>query len=135
LTDLNGTCSLKHVIAVVVPIKMGALLTLWSGMSSGKLPLRPILATLLCLFCAGYTIAEPAGHWQDADAPVAAWADAASRDVQAYGRSQRPTHEWREVASTSRRTDFPVVPGFKPCKVFEVAFGMDRMVAPSQGGL
>jgi glycyl-tRNA synthetase len=44
-------------------------------------------------------------------------------------------HEWREVASTSRRTDFPVVPGFKPCKVFEVAFGMDRMVALSQGGL
>jgi glycyl-tRNA synthetase len=44
-------------------------------------------------------------------------------------------HEWREVASTSRRTDFPVVPGFKPCNVFEVAFGMDRMVALSQGGL
>jgi glycyl-tRNA synthetase len=43
--------------------------------------------------------------------------------------------EWREVASTSRRTDFPVVPGFKPCNVFEVAFGMDRMVALSQGGL
>ena len=44
-------------------------------------------------------------------------------------------HEWREVASTSRRTDFPVVPGFKPCNVFEVAFGMDRMVALSQDGL
>jgi glycyl-tRNA synthetase len=43
--------------------------------------------------------------------------------------------EWREVASTSRRTDFPAVPGFKPCKVFEVAFGMDRMVALSQGSL
>jgi glycyl-tRNA synthetase len=43
--------------------------------------------------------------------------------------------EWREVASTSRRIDFPPIPGFKPCKVFEVAFGMDRMVVLSQGGL
>jgi glycyl-tRNA synthetase len=43
--------------------------------------------------------------------------------------------DWREVASTSRRTDFPEVPGFKPCLVFEIAFGMDRMVALSQGGL
>lgn len=34
-----------------------------------------------------------------------------------------------EVASMSRRTDFPAVPGFKPMKVFEIAFGMDRLVA------
>jgi glycyl-tRNA synthetase len=44
-------------------------------------------------------------------------------------------NEWREVASTSRRTDFPEVPGFKPCQVFEVAFGLDRMVALAQRGL
>jgi glycyl-tRNA synthetase len=44
-------------------------------------------------------------------------------------------NEWREVASTSKRTDFPTIPGFKPCNVFEVAFGMDRMVVLSQGGL
>jgi hypothetical protein len=68
-----------------------------SAMSSGKLQLRPILAALLCLFCAGYAVAEPAGHWQDADAPVAAWADAASREVQAYGRSQRPIVEGDRV--------------------------------------
>jgi CubicO group peptidase (beta-lactamase class C family) len=55
------------------------------------LPLRPILAALLCLFSAGYAITEPAGHWLDADARVTAWADAASRAAQAYGRSQRPT--------------------------------------------
>jgi glycyl-tRNA synthetase (class II) len=34
---------------------------------------------------------------------------------------------WREVASTSRRTDFPVIPGQKPAKVLEIAFGLDRM--------
>jgi hypothetical protein len=55
-------------------------------MSAGKLPLRSILAALLCLFSAGHAVTEPAGHWQDADAPVADWADAASREVQAYGR-------------------------------------------------
>ena len=70
---------------------MGAVLTFGAAMSSGKLPLRAILAALLCLFSAGYAVAEPAGHWQDADAPVVSWADAASREVQAYGRSQRPT--------------------------------------------
>lgn len=38
--------------------------------------------------------------------------------------------EWREVASTSRRTDFPGVQGMKyECTVFEVAFGLDRMVS------
>lgn len=41
---------------------------------------------------------------------------------------------WTEVASTSRRTDFPPVPSQKKeMKVFEVAFGADRMVAVSQG--
>jgi CubicO group peptidase (beta-lactamase class C family) len=55
------------------------------------LPLRPILAALLCFFLAGYAIAEPAEHWQDADLAAAPWTDAVSREVQAYGRSQRPT--------------------------------------------
>lgn len=41
--------------------------------------------------------------------------------------------EWKEVASTSIRTDFPDVPGQDPYLVFEVAFGMDRMVAVTQG--
>lgn len=37
--------------------------------------------------------------------------------------------DWREVASTSRRTDFPQVAGMKfNCLCFEVAFGLDRMV-------
>ncbi len=40
-----------------------------------------------------------------------------------------PEGEWREVASTSRRTDFPTPPGYNPMNVFEIAFGMDRMVA------
>lgn len=44
---------------------------------------------------------------------------------------QTDTNEWREVASTSRRTDFPQIPGFKPLQVFEIAFGLDRMVALS----
>lgn len=46
------------------------------------------------------------------------------------------TPEWKEVASTSLRTDFPPVPGFVTPKgapielqVFEVAYGLDRMVA------
>lgn len=43
--------------------------------------------------------------------------------------------DWREVASTSIRTDFPTIPGHKPYEVFEVAFGMDRMVVLSQGHL
>lgn len=37
--------------------------------------------------------------------------------------------EWKEVASISRRNDFPTVPGYKPLKVLECAFGMDRLVA------
>lgn len=48
---------------------------------------------------------------------------------------RQPDGEWREVASTSRRTDFPAIPGTKPCRVFEIAFGMDRMVALANGGL
>jgi len=47
----------------------------------------------------------------------------------------QPDGEWREVASTSRRTDFPALPGSKPCKVVELAFGMDRLVALGQGRL
>lgn len=46
-----------------------------------------------------------------------------------------PNGEWREVASTSRRTDFPEIPGQKRVMCFEVAFGMDRMVAIARGGL
>lgn len=46
-----------------------------------------------------------------------------------------PNGEWREVASTSRRTDFPSIAGTKPCRVFEIAFGMDRMVALANGSL
>jgi phenylalanyl-tRNA synthetase alpha subunit len=38
--------------------------------------------------------------------------------------------EWREIASTSRRTDFPKIDGMKfDCLCFEVAFGLDRLVA------
>jgi glycyl-tRNA synthetase len=42
--------------------------------------------------------------------------------------------DWKEVASTSIRTDFPQdLPGLKdPMRVFEVAFGLDRMVAVTQ---
>lgn len=39
-----------------------------------------------------------------------------------------PSGEWREVASTSRRTDFPQIPGAKEIKNFEMAFGLDRLV-------
>lgn len=42
---------------------------------------------------------------------------------------------WREVASTSRRTDFPQIPGHKPLKVVELAFGADRLVALANGRL
>jgi glycyl-tRNA synthetase len=48
---------------------------------------------------------------------------------------QKDRNEYREVASTSLRTDFPSIPGQRPCRVFEVAFGMDRMVALAQGSL
>ncbi len=41
--------------------------------------------------------------------------------------------QYREVASTSRRTDFPELPGMKPMKVFEIAFGVDRLVGLQQG--
>lgn len=44
--------------------------------------------------------------------------------------------EWKEVCSMSRRTDFPKDHGFKKeLKVFEVAFGMDRLVAIHEGEL
>ena len=46
-----------------------------------------------------------------------------------------PTGDWREVASTSRRTDFPEIHGHKPLKVFEIAFGADRLVALANGKL
>jgi glycyl-tRNA synthetase (class II) len=46
-----------------------------------------------------------------------------------------PDGEWREVASTSKRIDFPEIPGQRPCTVFEVAFGADRMTALAQGAL
>lgn len=49
---------------------------------------------------------------------------------------QSPTAEepeWKEVASTSIRTDFPDIPGQKPNRVFEVAFGADRMVVVARG--
>lgn len=42
------------------------------------------------------------------------------------------TGEWREVASTSRRTDFPLIAGMKfDCLCFEIAFGLDRLCALS----
>lgn len=43
--------------------------------------------------------------------------------------------EWKEVASTSRRIDFPITPAYPgtspktTVKVFEVAIGLDRLVA------
>lgn len=43
--------------------------------------------------------------------------------------------EWKEVCSTSIRKDFPEIPGQKPYRVFEVAFGLDRMVAVTQGNI
>lgn len=44
--------------------------------------------------------------------------------------------EWKEVASTSRRTDFPQGDySKKELLVFEVAFGADRMVAVAQGSV
>lgn len=46
-----------------------------------------------------------------------------------------PNGDWREVASTSRRTDFPGIPGHKPMKVVEIAFGADRLVALANGRL
>lgn len=41
---------------------------------------------------------------------------------------------WTEMASTSRRTDFPVInPQAPPLTVFEVAVGLDRLVAARMG--
>lgn len=42
-------------------------------------------------------------------------------------------NRWTEVASTSMRTDFPESSFKKPLKVFEIAFGADRMVAACHG--
>lgn len=39
--------------------------------------------------------------------------------------------EWREVASTSRRTDAPVIAGHRPLMNLELAFGIDRLVVLS----
>lgn len=58
-------------------------------------------------------------------------------DIEVYWHAPTKDHaEWKEVASTSRRTDFPDLPEFKKgLKVFEVAFGADRMIVVSQGEL
>ncbi|UTU07910.1 hypothetical protein CcrC1_gp224c [Caulobacter phage C1] len=37
--------------------------------------------------------------------------------------------DWKEVASTSKRTDFPEINGAKKLTCFEVALGLDRLVA------
>lgn len=50
---------------------------------------RLILAVVLCLLPAAIALADPAGPWQRA-AP-SAWSDAASRAVQAYAATHRPT--------------------------------------------
>ena len=50
---------------------------------------RLILAVVLCLLPASIALADPAGPWQRA-AP-SAWSDAASRAVQAYAATHRPT--------------------------------------------
>jgi glycyl-tRNA synthetase len=49
-------------------------------------------------------------------------------DIEVYWTSPTGVTEWKEVASTSIRTDFPDVASHKPYEVFEVAFGMDRLV-------
>lgn len=56
-------------------------------------------------------------------------------DIEVLWTSPGAEPEWKEVASTSIRRDFnQSLPGVKdPVRVFEVAFGMDRMVAVSQG--
>ncbi|AXQ69254.1 hypothetical protein HOU02_gp471 [Caulobacter phage CcrBL9] len=41
--------------------------------------------------------------------------------------------EWKEVASTSRRTDFPEINGARKLTCFEVAIGLDRLVAILNG--
>ena len=50
-------------------------------------------------------------------------------DIEAWDDN---AEDWREIASTSRRTDFPAVPDLKfKCLVFEIAVGLDRCVALS----
>jgi glycyl-tRNA synthetase len=43
--------------------------------------------------------------------------------------------EWKEVCSTSIRTDFPEIPSQKTYRVFEVAFGLDRLICVTQDKL
>lgn len=51
-------------------------------------------------------------------------------DIEAWVADGKGSGEWREVASTSRRVDFPDIPGHKHAyNVFEIAFGLDRLVA------
>jgi glycyl-tRNA synthetase len=45
----------------------------------------------------------------------------------------QPNGEWREIASTSRRTDFPQISGMKDMQVVELAFGLDRLVCLTRG--
>lgn len=56
-------------------------------------------------------------------------------DIEVFWHPPTKTEpEWKEVASMSRRTDFPPVPEFKKAiHVFEVAFGADRLVAVTRG--
>ena len=53
-------------------------------------------------------------------------------DIEVFWTSPTGVSEWKEVASTSIRTDFPVIAAQKPNEVFEVAFGMDRLVCVTQ---
>lgn len=53
-------------------------------------------------------------------------------DLEVEWTSPTGVTEWKEVASTSVRTDFPSIVAHKPYEVFEVAFGIDRMVAIAQ---
>jgi glycyl-tRNA synthetase len=56
-------------------------------------------------------------------------------DIEVYlGLDEKGEEVWREVASTSRRTDFPHLPNYeeggkRELTVFEIAFGADRLVA------
>ncbi len=54
-------------------------------------------------------------------------------DIEVLWRSPTTNEkEWKEVCSTSIRKDFPEIASHKPYRVFEVAFGLDRMVAVTQ---
>jgi glycyl-tRNA synthetase len=117
------------------------------GATAAKLRLNAFTQLELQLIYAEDTKAEIATPLRDALAPVVARTTGLETRLVASDRLPPyatetidiecllPNGEWREVASTSRRTDFPSVPGFKPCRVFEIAFGMDRMVALTNGAL